>query len=314
MITLPMPFRLKHVHIFAMIHDGHVTLFDTGLNLRQTISTLESDLRHIGKTIQQVDRIFVTHYHADHCGIAGRIQEISGAKVMMSAIDWERIQVNMTDPDITAHLKGFHLRHGLPEESFRTLTKMQKMFRSATVPFIVENCLEPDGWYNIDGRTFQSIPVPGHSRGQVCFYFPEEGILLSGDHVLPDITPNLSPDLSSMDFRPLHSFLNSLGRIQALPVNRVYPAHGDPFDDLKGRIEEIRNHHIQRTILIRQSVQGGIKTTFQISEDIFGQDLPDFDRFLALNETYVHLIELREEGQVLSKEDTEGKIHWSVAG
>jgi len=60
-----------------------------------------------------------------------------------------------------------------------------------------------------------------------------KGILLAGDHVLPDITPNLSPDIFRLDYRPLKSFLESLGAIRDLPVRMVYPAHGGPFPDLR---------------------------------------------------------------------------------
>jgi glyoxylase-like metal-dependent hydrolase (beta-lactamase superfamily II) len=145
---------------------------------------------------------------------------------------------------------------------------------------------------------FRAIATPGHTRDHVSYYFVKEGLLLSGDHVLPEITPNLSPDLFSPGFRPLRSFLDSLSRIEALPAQKVYPAHGDPFSNLAERIEEIKTHHAVRKGLAYESVKRGPRTTFEVSRDIFGNDLPDFDRFLALNETYVHLIELVHEEAV----------------
>ena len=91
MITLPMPFRLKHVHMFAVVHDGSVSLFDTGMNTPETFSMLEESLKSIGRGIRDVDRIFITHFHTDHCGIAGRIQEISGAAIAMSEMDAQEL-------------------------------------------------------------------------------------------------------------------------------------------------------------------------------------------------------------------------------
>jgi hypothetical protein len=78
----------------------------------------------------------------------------------------------------------------------------------------------------------------------------------------------------------------------------IYPAHGKPFTNLKERIHEIRDHHKIRKKLILESVKRGIKTAFIVSQDIFGRDLSDFDQFLALNETYVHLVELLYEGLI----------------
>ncbi|MGZ3636038.1 MAG: hypothetical protein ACXWMO_11885, partial [Syntrophales bacterium] len=87
---------------------------------------------------------------------------------------------------------------------------------------------------------------------------------------------------------------------------------GDPFPNLKARVEEIRGHHRERKSLVLESVKGGPKTTYQVSLDIFGRDLPEFDQFLAVNETYAHLIELVEEGLIKQKRSGHHLIH-SVA-
>jgi hypothetical protein len=84
--------------------------------------------------------------------------------------------------------------------------------------------------------------------------------------------------------------------VENLPVERVYPGHGIYFTGLTARLNELRAHHKERTKLIVQSLSAQPKTTLQVSQDIFGVDLPDFDKFLALNETYVHLLELKHQG------------------
>jgi glyoxylase-like metal-dependent hydrolase (beta-lactamase superfamily II) len=154
----------------------------------------------------------------------------------------------------------------------------------------------------LGGRTIEVIAAPGHTAGQMCFYFPDEGIFLAGDHVLPDITPNLSPDIFRLEYRPLKSFLESLGAIRDLPVRMVYPAHGEPFPDLRRRVDEMKEHHAERTQLIVAALQGKEKTAFEVSGVIFGTELPEFDQFLALNETYVHLVELMDNSVVRTGE------------
>jgi hypothetical protein len=86
----------------------------------------------------------------------------------------------------------------------------------------------------------------------------------------------------------------------------VFPAHGAPFTNLKKRIREMRAHHEERKSLILNSIKEGPKTTFQGSMDIFGKDLSGFDKFLAINETYVHLIELIHAGII--KKQKSGKF------
>jgi glyoxylase-like metal-dependent hydrolase (beta-lactamase superfamily II) len=309
-ITLPMPFRLGHVHAYALLHDGKVALFDTGMNIPETFTVLGEALAGIGKTTKDIDSIFLTHFHADHCGIAGRIQEATGATVHLSALDDRRLQYNNRHAELIERARHFFLGQGLPQQAMDNLIKIMAAFRKATVPFRVDRHLEP-GRVALGERTLEVIGAPGHTSGQMCFYLPDEGVLLAGDHVLPDITPNLSPDIFRLDYRPLRSFLESLGRIRDLPARMVYPAHGDPFPDLKKRVDEIREHHAERSQLIIGALRGREKTAFEVSGDIFGRDLPEFDQFLALNETYVHVVELLDSGAV-SMEERGGLVFYHV--
>lgn len=302
MITLPMPFRLKHVHVFALIHDGGVALFDTGVNSPETFLKLESSLKQIGRTISDIDRIYISHFHTDHCGIAGRIKELSGAVIYMSPVDADRIHSDQREKLNVKFLRSFYRLHGLTERTIEGLVRLLKFFQQATIPFEADQFLEAHESQTVGDRTFEILPAPGHTRGQVCFFFRNEGILLSCDHVLPQITPNLSPDPYHPGFHPLKSFMESLNEMKNLPVSRVYPAHGDHFADLKGRAEEIIEHHRERKGLILDSVTPGPKTAFQVSQDIFGEALPEFDQFLAVNETYSHLLELKEEGRVRNEQ------------
>jgi len=311
MVTLPMPFRLEHVNVIILVHDKGVALFDTGLNLAGSFSKLEDSLKTIGRSIQDIDRIFITHYHTDHCGMAGRIKEISGAVIHMSEIGKQIIQNHKDEKQVINKIKEFYVEQGLTEKSVDILAGFLRHFKKATFPFQVDECLDYHRKYFIGDTAFEVLPTPGHTRDHVCFFFQKEGILLSGDHILPEITPNLSPDLFCPEFRPLQSFLDSLAGIQDLPVERVFPAHGAPFSNLKKRIEEMKEHHRERKSLALDSVKGGPKATFRVSMDIFGENLSEFDKFLALNETYVHLVELIQEG-IISEHKSGKQVLYNI--
>jgi glyoxylase-like metal-dependent hydrolase (beta-lactamase superfamily II) len=307
MITLPMPFRLKHVHVFTLVHRDGITLFDTGLNTPETVSILDGSLKAIHRTVQDIRRIFITHHHLDHCGMAARIKELSGARIHLSEVSREVISVRSDETELIRRIRDFCLLHGLPGAAVDFVIRLFLAFKTAGSPFKGDECFQADSWQTAGDREFQAIATPGHTRDHISYYFPKEGLLLSGDHVLPEITPNLSPDLFAADFRPLRSFLDSLSRIRTLPAGKVYPAHGDPFPNLAERIGEIESHHEIRKGLALESVRRGPRTTFEVSGDIFGDDLPEFDRYLALNETYVHLVELVHEG-VIEEERTGDQI------
>lgn len=290
MLTLPMPFRLEHVNVYAVVKNGHVSLIDTGPNLPEAFPTLERLLGEIGKKVSDVVEIFVTHFHADHCGLAGTIQEISGAAVYMGEKDYRRTRTDMES--VVGLMESFFTANGMPAEVFGRLAQAFRMFRHATVPFTVDRFLVPGERTSVGGEHLEVIGSAGHTSGQLIYFLRERGLLFSGDHVLPHITPNLSPDVTNLGFRPLSSFIASLESIANLPADMVYPAHGSPFKNLKARVEEIKAHHEERKMLILKSVSAGPKSAYDISRNIFGEDLTEFDKFLALNETYVHLVEL----------------------
>jgi glyoxylase-like metal-dependent hydrolase (beta-lactamase superfamily II) len=312
MLTLPMPFRLEHVNVFLVVYDKKAALFDTGINYPETFPKLEALLETIGVSIYDIEQIFITHYHGDHCGIAGRIKDLSGAVIHASEIGKQIRDTQENQDDVIREIKNFYARHGMSAETIHTLVELFRHFRNATIPYEVDICLDVESKYRVGEREFEVLPTPGHTRDHVCYFFRDEGILLSGDHVLPDITPNLSPDLYAPDFRPLKSFLDSLTFIQDLPVVKVFPAHGSPYSNLRARIEEIKEHHRERKDLALQSVMKGPRTSCDVSIDIFGRDLPDFDKFLALNETYVHLVELVHDGMIRSYERN-GKMLYQPA-
>ncbi|HON23990.1 MAG TPA: MBL fold metallo-hydrolase [Syntrophales bacterium] len=299
MLTLPMPFRLGHVHAFLLVGDDRITMFDTGLNTPETLLHLEGSLRGIGREIGDIERIMISHYHIDHCGLAGRIQDVSGAAVCMSERSRPFILMrNEEEYRFVEEIKAFSRSHGLPEKAVDYITGLLQTFKKAGSSFTINEFITAEQVEILGGKEVCILPTPGHTHDHLSFYFPGERLLLSGDHVLPEITPNLSPNMFARDFRPLQSFLASLSRVEDLPAAMVYPAHGRPFTDLRGRIAAIRSHHDIRKGLTLKAVQGGPKNAFAVSRDIFGTELNEFDQFLALNETYVHLQELTHEGLI----------------
>jgi glyoxylase-like metal-dependent hydrolase (beta-lactamase superfamily II) len=298
MITLPMPFRLKHVHVYALVHDGKVTLFDTGLNTPETFSILETAMKRIDRSIQDIDRIFISHRHGDHCGMAGRIKAASGAEILMSDLDHAFIRIADQEDRMIREMNLFYLRHGLGEDALVTLASILKGFKKMTGSFTLDRPLKQGECHRVGDWTCEVLSAPGHSTGHTCFFFREQGLLLAGDHILPDITPNLSPDLFEPSFRPLKRFLESLSEMRDLPVRMVCPAHGQPFVNFQERIDEIIDHHRERKGLTFASVRKNPKTAYEVSIDLFGPNLPEFDQFLAINETYVHLVELVHEGLI----------------
>ena len=105
----------------------------------------------------------------------------------------------------------------------------------------------------IGGDGWDVMHTPGHSLGHVCLHSPARGVLLSGDHLLPGITPPVTFE-RGFDADPLRSYLDSLRRVADLRPTHVLPGHGHPFDDPAGRIEAIYRTKLRRLEKVRQAI------------------------------------------------------------
>ena len=157
-------------------------------------------------------------------------------------------------------------------------------------------------------REWVAIHTPGHTYDHLCLYDPEHGVVFTGDHVLPTITPHIGGIAPQPD--PLALFFDSLRRMADLTdVSIALPAHGHPFEDVGGRALHIIDHHEERLDIIRKAVHelpnGTVNEFMRIlfSERAWGD--------MAESETYAHLEHLRELGE-LERTDPDDIAHYTA--
>ena len=308
-ITLPMPYRLRHVHVYALVQGADVALFDAGMNMPGSYELLEADLKSIGLSTKSIRHVFITHSHTDHCSMAGLLQKRTPAKIHLSAIADDVYQHFHQAEVLIDAAKLFYARHGMSPAEVGALVEEIDEIRGIIIPFTADDHLEQNEIREFGDWKFEVIFTPGHAAGHVCFFFREEGFLLAGDHVLPYIAPSLSPNIFDEIFHPLKSYLDSLQIVEDLPVTTVYPGHGNSITDISERAAEIRTHHELRKQAVLQSLNAQPKTTYAISAELSGaasSRWDDWEKLMALNGTYVYLQELKREGVI--KETTEGNI------
>src|SRR5450759_1264437 len=132
MITLPMPFRLKYVNIFAFLEEDGFTLIDTGPNMAGVLPALEASLAEIDRRVEDCRRILITHFHMDHCGLAGLIAGRSGASIFLSEIEEQTIRTFAREEDRASRLRRFGLEHGLDSGTLDTVIQTFSAFKTAT--------------------------------------------------------------------------------------------------------------------------------------------------------------------------------------
>lgn len=311
---IPLPLDLNHINVWLLDDgDGGWVLVDTGMaedGGREAWRSLEHDLLR-GRPLR---RVVVTHDHPDHMGLAGWLHERHGAALWMST----QGHVSTTEllatarEDLQARQLGFVAAHGmeLSPEGLR---------RSSGAP-------HPERWYGAlpplaralaggdrleaGGRTWDVIETSGHCRGHLCLHDAANRVLISGDQVLPTISPNVSVLASRPDADPLGEYLESLARLerQCPPDTLVLPSHGRPFRGLYQRIEVLRSHHLQQLDALREACRREPRSAHALLPVMYGRPLRGFHRFLAVGETVAHLHYLWHQGALERRVDGEGRV------
>jgi len=153
-------------------------------------------------------------------------------------------------------------------------------------------------------HTFKVVWTPGHTNGHICLHDAERSVLMTGDHVLDPISPNVS---LSREYQgnPLGQYLQSLRKVAELDADLVLPAHGDPFRSISRRVSELLAHHDEREAEVMEAVSHGERTGYEVASALPWTrrrrtffDLQIGQQRMALTETLAHLEELRSRGLI----------------
>jgi glyoxylase-like metal-dependent hydrolase (beta-lactamase superfamily II) len=317
-ITVPIPFPLRSVNMYALVGEKGWALVDAGMGTPEARAALAAGLQHAGLSMSKLQAIVLTHHHPDHVGLSGELQEQSGAKVYMHPIDEAAIQViwSGTMPQRFGRVSRFFSQHGQPatELWFSKVdsTVMRNIIR--VPPSEVITPVEDDEYLDLLGERYLVIWTPGHSDGHICLLRERDGLFLAGDHILPRITPNIGLYSEHDRPNPLGDYLASLEKVAHLPAKIVLPGHGEPFADLAGRAAEISRHHDEREVQLLTFLEASPQHATQLAEQLFeGRLKSDEARRMGVAEVIAHLEHMRFAGRVERHLTKEGILLYSVA-
>jgi glyoxylase-like metal-dependent hydrolase (beta-lactamase superfamily II) len=308
-LTIPMPFRLNHVHVYLVEADDGFILIDTGVNTSEAFAGLKRKLDELGLDFNAITQIVITHFHSDHCGQAARIRELGRAQIVMGATERAVLEGVQAGPDHECEEQ--FLRHGLPAEQAKPYVEVLPYLKSLSIPFEVDVGIGHGHTLLAKRRRLEAFMTPGHTPGHVCLMLPEEQLMFSGDHILQKITPNIGlHSYSGPD--PLGDYLTSLRATLKLGATRLFPSHGPVVEDPERRIQELLQHHDQRLQGCVEALGAAPTTAYEVSLRVFGTTLDYFGRWLALGETLSHLEYLVHQGLVLKIEENE-RLYYTCA-
>jgi glyoxylase-like metal-dependent hydrolase (beta-lactamase superfamily II) len=304
-IPVPIPDNpLRYVLVYALELDGGgVAIVDAGWDTDEAWSALTSGLATAGGSIIDVRAVLVTHIHPDHYGLAGRVREASGAWIGLHPDDAVMLDSRYGDTDaLLDAMFHFLADSGVPEEKLPDLAFASMVMKSMVTMAEPDVLFEDGQIIDLPGWPLRTVWTPGHSPGHVCFHSAEQRLFLSGDHILPRITPNISVHAQQFP-NPLGDYLESLAKVRDLGSDEVLPAHEYRFADLDSRIDEITAHHAERL----EEIAGAIRdrpgsTAWEITLGLHWSrpwdEIESFMQRQANGETLAHCVVLELNGRI----------------
>jgi glyoxylase-like metal-dependent hydrolase (beta-lactamase superfamily II) len=304
-VPVPIPNNpLRYVSVYVLELDNGVALVDAGWPTDDAWDALNAGLTETGGSMSDVRAVVVTHLHPDHYGLAGRVREASGAWVGLHPADAKLLDARYHDTDdLVDRMRELLALSGVPEDKLPDLAFASMEVKSTLDVALPDILIEDDELIALPGWDFRAVWTPGHSPGHICLYSDDNKLLLSGDHVLPRITPNIS--FHSQQFaNPLGDYLESLAKVRALHPDEVLPAHEYRFSGLEDRVDALTKHHVDRLLEIEGILakNPGISCwdlTLALSWSRPWDDIHDYMQRAANGETLAHLVLLERRGRVV---------------
>ena len=308
-IALSLPLALRSVNVYLVEGDRGWSIVDSGMHTPEAEAELRSGLTDLGLAMRDLRTAFITHLHPDHLGMAGTLRE-AGAELLMHGPEIARAhEVWAADHRLINATYELFERHGMPHDVDEGMRAAWVAMGERVDPFEPIRPVADGEVLDVGGRALTVIWTPGHTDHHAVLFERSSGTLISGDHVLPRITSNVGvypggrPD-------PLGDFLHALEQMKTLQVKRVLPAHGEPFDDCTGRVDEILAHHAKRLDETLNAVGAGGRTAYEICRILFPVLRSPHEERFALAEALAHLVYLELRGRLRR---TDGRaIRWSV--
>lgn len=287
--ALPTPFAVGPVNCY-LLADTPVTIVDPGMITHESLALVDQLLATAGLAVADIDQVVVTHGHPDHFGAAARLAREGGARILTGAA--ERRKLCMETDRLTNYTTVL-ADLGLPDEArdlFPLLmASIGELVEPATPDLI--DALDDGDRLNAGGAHWEVQITPGHAAGHVSLF--NGTTLISGDHLLPRISPNPFLEITEGDApdrrRSLIEYLDSLDRFCVLDPAVVLPGHGEPFTDVPAWSRCIRTHHEHRSDEIRRVlVAHPGSTVYELTRLVFPR-LDAFEIMLGISEIAGHL-------------------------
>lgn len=301
-LSIPLPNNpLRNLNCYVVKTECGNLVVDTGFNQPECFEALSQGLEALSIDMDQTT-LFLTHLHSDHIGLVEKIRS-KKTRVIMGATDYHYFEKILDGKTWPEYDKRF-LQEGFPEKDLIAQAKINPAIIYAPKKTFAATLLNDTDVFFIGNLEFECVHTPGHTPGHTCLYLKNEKIMFLGDHVLFDITPNITTWPYVRD--SLGDYLKSLDKIGNYDIKVQLPAHRKVEISVYERIDQLKKHHAERLeeiveIIKNSGTQNALQIASQLKWSMRGKDWSEFpiqQKWFAVGETMSHLDYLRENKRI----------------
>ncbi len=308
---IPLPRNpLKATNSYIIKGKPRNLVIDTGMNREECKTALLRAFSELNVELENTD-FFVTHLHADHVGL---VDELSSKDAQIFFNEPDAKILNMSNLwELVCTMAG---RHGFPAELVNAAIDSHPGQRYSPKRSVQFSMVEEGDVLKYGDHELRCVVTPGHTGGHTCLYEPHLKYFFSGDHILGDITPNISTWLD--EGNPLGEYFKSLDKVREMNVDLVLPGHRSLIRDCRGRIDQLKVHHRARLdevieILKGKTPQSAYQVASQMTWDLVAagwDDFPLMQKWFATGEALAHICYLDAEGKVKKGGDDHRQLYF----
>lgn len=296
-LRVPLPFALNHVNLWLIQDKDGWTAVDTGL----TTDTIKAIWKNVLPTYP-LSRQIVTHYHPDHIGLSGWLEQETGAPLWTTQGEYTGALCYAEEAgsySVDAMIELFR-HHGLDRQRIDALKLRGNAYRQGypIIPATYHRLFD-DQSFMIGEHSWRVIIGYGHSMEHISLYCESLKVMISGDMLLPSISTNVPVLAANPRGNQLRYFLDSLQKYRDIPEDTlVLPSHGRPFRGINARVDYLERHHENRCDILITAASSP-KTACELLPELFDRDVMDTHQSMfAMGETIAHLNYLEEDGRL----------------
>jgi glyoxylase-like metal-dependent hydrolase (beta-lactamase superfamily II) len=316
-VRMQLPFALDHINLWLLRDRDGWTIVDCGITNDATREAWEQVFATQLDGLP-VRRVIVTHMHPDHMGLAHWLTERWGARLWVSATDYNAAR--MASASTTGFggdaAAAFFASHGLTDPESVAKVRARSNYYAGMVPRVPAQFRRLlDGQkVRIGDNDWTCIVGYGHAPEHMSLHCEALGVLISGDMVLPRISTNVSVYDLEPEADPLPLYLDSIARLKSLPADTlVLPSHGKPFTGLHARVDQLTEHHDERLADVMAACAEAPQAASDLLWVLFKRKLDLHQTTFAMGEAIAHLHLLWHDGRLRRDACPDGVWRFAVA-